>query len=209
VPADERHGSGRRSRVVLTPRCWRQASEKCLACDGDNQARSPGRARYRLLKPLRAGMPGVSGEPRGDYARVVLFFPTRGCGCIAHPAFPTPSIILGKRFMHHSGVEPSRERAGAGGPSDVVVGCQTSSLRGANATRQSTLAQPRKMDCFVVSLLAMTRAFAVMAGLVPAIHVLPFHHRRTWMPGTRPGMTQEGLRREIRVSRSKFRHCER
>src|SRR5207302_888839 len=109
-------------------------------------------------------MPGDSGEPRGDYARVVLFFPTRGCGCIAHPAFPTPSIILGKRFMHHSGVEPSRERAGAGGPSDVVVGCQTSSLRGANATRQSTLAQPRKMDCFVVSLLAMTRAFAVMAG---------------------------------------------
>jgi len=26
-----------------------------------------------------------------------------------------------------------------------------------------------------------------MAGLVPAIHVLT--RRRTWMPGTRPGMT--------------------
>src|SRR5947209_15317978 len=48
--------------------------ERCLAYDGDNQARSPGRARYKLLKPLRAGMPGDSGEPRGDYARVVLFF---------------------------------------------------------------------------------------------------------------------------------------
>jgi len=28
----------------------------------------------------------------------------------------------------------------------------------------------------------------VMAGLVPAIHVLA-HTRKTWMPGTRPGMT--------------------
>ena len=26
-----------------------------------------------------------------------------------------------------------------------------------------------------------------MAGLVPAIHVLP---KKTWMPGTRPGMTR-------------------
>src|SRR5690348_11945252 len=29
---------------------------------------------------------------------------------------------------------------------------------------------------------------SVMAGLVPAIHVL-FAKRKTWMPGTRPGMT--------------------
>jgi hypothetical protein len=31
----------------------------------------------------------------------------------------------------------------------------------------------------------------VMAGLVPAIHVLlPSKIRKTWMPGTRPGMTK-------------------
>src|SRR5690348_13234493 len=41
-------------------------------------------------------MPGDSGGPRGDYARVVLFFPTRGCGCNGHPAFPTPSFLSGK-----------------------------------------------------------------------------------------------------------------
>jgi len=31
-----------------------------------------------------------------------------------------------------------------------------------------------------------------MAGLVPAIHVLlgVAQHRKTWMPGTRPGMTK-------------------
>jgi hypothetical protein len=32
----------------------------------------------------------------------------------------------------------------------------------------------------------------VMAGLVPAIHVL-FPESKTWMPGTRPGMTVEML----------------
>jgi len=30
----------------------------------------------------------------------------------------------------------------------------------------------------------------VMAGLVPAIHVLFSQTRKTWMPGTRPGMTK-------------------
>jgi hypothetical protein len=28
-----------------------------------------------------------------------------------------------------------------------------------------------------------------MAGLVPAIHVFYFADRKTWIPGTRPGMT--------------------
>src|SRR3984957_8223848 len=44
---------GRRSRVVLTPRRWRQASQKYLRGDGDKKARSPGRARRKPLKPLR------------------------------------------------------------------------------------------------------------------------------------------------------------
>src|ERR1700753_730790 len=36
----------------------------------------------------------------------------------------------------------------------------------------------------------MTRFF-VMAGLVPAIHVFPgLSAAKTWMPGTRPGMTK-------------------
>jgi len=51
--ADERHSSGRRSRVVLTPRRWRQVSRKCPRGDGDNKARSPGRSRRKPLKPLR------------------------------------------------------------------------------------------------------------------------------------------------------------
>jgi hypothetical protein len=33
----------------------------------------------------------------------------------------------------------------------------------------------------------------VMAGLVPAIHVL-LHRRKAWMPGIKPGMTWMGRR---------------
>jgi hypothetical protein len=98
--------------VVLTLRRWRQVGEKCLAGDGDNKARSPGRARRKPLKPLRAGMPGESGEPRGDYARMLSIFCMRGCGCTEHPAFPTPSFCLGRIFVHDSGADAPRECGG-------------------------------------------------------------------------------------------------
>ena len=52
---------GRRSRVVLTPRRWRQVGGSDSAGDGGKKARSPGRARNKLLKPSRAGMPGDPG----------------------------------------------------------------------------------------------------------------------------------------------------
>jgi hypothetical protein len=44
---------GRRSRVVLTPRRWRQVGERNFTGDGGKKARSPGRARRKPLKPLR------------------------------------------------------------------------------------------------------------------------------------------------------------
>jgi hypothetical protein len=50
---DERRWCGRRSRVVLTPRRWRQVSRSNSRGDGGNKARSPGRARRKPLKPLR------------------------------------------------------------------------------------------------------------------------------------------------------------
>src|SRR5438270_1731251 len=119
--ADERHGSGRRSRVVLTPRRWRQASEKCLACDGDNQARSPGRSRRKPLKPLRAGMPGDSGEPVVTTLVCFLFLHAR---LRVHRAPGIPhalSYFSGATFMHHSGVKPPRDRGGVCRLLDVVV----------------------------------------------------------------------------------------
>ena len=50
---DEWCDSGRRSRVVLTPRRWCQVSWKYPRGDGGKRARSPGRARNKPLKPLR------------------------------------------------------------------------------------------------------------------------------------------------------------
>jgi hypothetical protein len=63
------HVCGRRSRVVLTPRRWRQVCAMAMSAltgltrragEGDKQARSPGRARRKPLKLSRAGMPGVA-----------------------------------------------------------------------------------------------------------------------------------------------------
>jgi hypothetical protein len=81
---------GRRSRVVLAPRCWRYACEDAShhAGNGGKQARSPGRSRISR-KPIAQGRPDVSAEP------VVLpraFCCTRTMGVSRHPAFPAPSV---------------------------------------------------------------------------------------------------------------------
>ena len=83
---------GRQSRVVLTPRRRRQVGEsRFTPSDGDKKARSPGRARNKLLKPLRAGMPGDPGAT--VVANACAFYHcARGCGCIGHPAFPAPPL---------------------------------------------------------------------------------------------------------------------
>ena len=75
-------------------------SAELSAGDGDNKARSPGRARNKPLTPSRAGMPGDPGATVVTNARAYYHY-TRGCGCNGHPAFPTPS--LGEGFTHNSG----------------------------------------------------------------------------------------------------------
>ena len=100
--ADERSCCGRQSRVVLAPvagvklaeasrpdRAWTKPQS---ADDGDKTNSSPGRARNKPLKPLRVGMPGDSGGPSVTTLVCLFHFCTRGCGCIGHPAFPTPSV---------------------------------------------------------------------------------------------------------------------
>jgi hypothetical protein len=109
--ADERCCSVRRSRVVLTPRRWRQVCGVASAQPGldktypqvmvANKPGSPGRARRKPLKPLRAGMPGDSGVLVVTRVRSTTTKCTRGRGCNGHPAFPTPS--LGGRFINASG----------------------------------------------------------------------------------------------------------
>jgi hypothetical protein len=60
------------------------------ADDGAKQAWSPGRARRKPLKPLRAGTPGDSGVLVVTRVLSTTNKCTRGRGCQGHPAFPTP-----------------------------------------------------------------------------------------------------------------------
>jgi hypothetical protein len=83
---------GRRSRVVLTPRRWRQVGDDAShhADDGGKQARSPGRARRNPLKPLRAGMPGDPGATVVTNARA--YYSTRAAaGATGTRHSPLPS----------------------------------------------------------------------------------------------------------------------
>jgi hypothetical protein len=98
---------GRRSRVVLTPRRRRQVCGSNSAGDGDKKARSPGRARSKPLKPLRAGMPGDPGATVVTNA-CAFYHCTRGCGRNGRPAFPTPS--LGRNVHAQLGRIALRER---------------------------------------------------------------------------------------------------
>src|SRR6266853_2402365 len=64
-------------------------------------------------KTIARGMPGLFRCDRGDYARVLYLFRTRGCGCIGHPAFPAPSVFLGERFLQNLGRIAPRDRGRA------------------------------------------------------------------------------------------------
>src|SRR5260221_13687393 len=77
------------SRSCVGPTGLRQ---NLSADDGGKRARSPGRARHKPLKPLRAGMPGDSGVLVVTRVRSTDTKCTRGRGCSGHPAFPTPSM---------------------------------------------------------------------------------------------------------------------
>jgi hypothetical protein len=103
--------------------------------DGGKQARSPGRARHKPLKPLRAGMPGDSGVLVVTRVRSTATKCTRGRGCNGHPAFPTPS--LGGSFINASGAS---RREGA--TVCLESRCRHSSCQGKSAKRAFALDDP-------------------------------------------------------------------
>ena len=106
--ADERCYRGRRSRVVLTPRRWRQVVWILFTRRWWQKSPVTKESAKETVTPSRAGMPGDSGATVVTNARATYFY-TRGCGCIGHPAFPTPSMFRAKRLAN-LGQSMSRER---------------------------------------------------------------------------------------------------
>jgi len=88
APQDERCRPGRRSRVVLTPRRWRQACKAMiLRAMVAKKPGSPGRARRKPLKPFAQGVPECFGGPVVTYS-CGFFISTRGYGCDRAPGIP-------------------------------------------------------------------------------------------------------------------------
>ncbi len=118
---------GRRSRVVLTPRRWRQVCGSDSAGDGGKKARSPRRARRKPLKPSACGNAGCSRCTRGGYTRVPPLFAHEATGAAGTRHSPRPR--LGEWFWHSPGALASRSANAR-----LQIGVR--SLRGANGSRE-------------------------------------------------------------------------
>jgi hypothetical protein len=71
---------------------------------------SPGRARSKPLKPLRAGMPGDFRCLRCEHPCATFTTQrVRGCGCTGRPAFPTPSFQKGEKVQQNLGRAAPRD----------------------------------------------------------------------------------------------------
>src|SRR5439155_5019759 len=71
------------------------------ADDGDKTNSSPGRARNKPLKPLRAGMPGESGGPSVTTLVCYLHIAREAAGALATRHSPRP--LLGERYLANLG----------------------------------------------------------------------------------------------------------
>jgi hypothetical protein len=145
---------GRQSRVVLTPRRWRQVGDDAShhAGDGGKKARSPGRARNKPLKPLCGECRVVPAEPVVTNARAT-YHTTRGYGCGRHPAFPAPSV----------------SRAGLPGNTRAhrvarMRNCISASWRGAKRRSNPLLLSCFLMDCFAALAMTVDRCLKIQSG---------------------------------------------
>src|SRR5216683_2715777 len=80
------------------------------ADDGDKRARSPGRARRKPLKPLRAGMPGESGGPVVTTLVCLLHILHARLRVHWAPGIPHALVFLGRRIHAQLGRIAPRDR---------------------------------------------------------------------------------------------------
>ena len=106
---DGRCQSGRRSRVVLTPRRWCQVGGSNFADDGGKRARSPGSAK-KTVKTIARGMPGVSGVTVVTNARV--YYPPRAAAGAPNARHSLRPLSFRAKLHAHLGRFASRECGG-------------------------------------------------------------------------------------------------
>ena len=132
---NERRESVRRSRVVLTPRCWRQVPGKLtlLGSDGGNRVWAHRGERVISRKAIAQGMSDCLRCPVCSCAHT-YYHCARDLGCSAHPAFPAPSDYrrsrkllanLGHLMPREYGPMLTRERRRL----EPQVACLTNPLR--------------------------------------------------------------------------------
>jgi hypothetical protein len=93
---DARGGCVRRSRVDLTPRCWRQVGGRYLANDGGKKA---GRRGERVIsrKAIARGRPECSDCTCMLVCALLCAHCARDRGCSVHPVFPASSFEGGSK----------------------------------------------------------------------------------------------------------------
>jgi hypothetical protein len=133
---NERRKSGRRSRVVLTPRRWCQvrAKERGRWWQESPVARESAK---ETVKTIAQGMPDASAEPVCSCAFFCALC-TRDRGCSVHPVFPAPSDWRGRAIQ-----SKTRAKRAARSRSHVCRHCERS-----EAIHSSLFLSCGGMDCF-------------------------------------------------------------
>ncbi len=139
-----------------------------------------GKSTKETVKTIACGNAGLFRWTCGDYARVLCFFRTRGCGCIGRPAFPTP--LRGRRNRQTSG-EGRCENANAS---------ERLAVRKAKRSKQSRTRHSRgATDCFASLAMTSRGPIAVIkSGHGPLTGALPEYGLLAMTPApTAPWLT--------------------
>jgi hypothetical protein len=112
---DERRSCVRRSRVVLTPRRWRQVAWSYSRGDGGKKAGHRGEHEISR-QTIAQGRPDCFRFTCMLVCVFLMCICTRDRGCSAHPVFPAPSILVGADDFEKLGQVLSRERFSSSRP---------------------------------------------------------------------------------------------
>jgi hypothetical protein len=106
---EQRSIRGRRGRVVLTPRCWRQVCAEVSARRRDNKPVTEESAK-ETVKTIARGMPDVSGVTVVTNA-CAYYQCARGCGRAERPAFPASLLGSPCALFYEGRNEQAKPRA--------------------------------------------------------------------------------------------------